>query len=252
MAHAQHVRPALVLLALFTLITGMVCPFLFTGIAQVAFPHQASGSLIERDGQVLGSELIGQSFTTERYFHGRPSAAGDGYNGAASSGSNLGPTSRVLIERVRADVERLRAENPGAAVPIDLVTASGSGLDPHISPRAARFQVAQGGQGPRLVRGRGAPLVEEHTVGRTSRPARRTAGQRAASQPCPRRPGEGAGGAGAGRGWLKTRAGRPPRRSSRRPRRRGAAGSRFSSAPTPASARPTPCCRPRRSGAAKA
>jgi K+-transporting ATPase ATPase C chain len=174
----KELRPALVLIVLFTIITGLVYPFVMTGIAQVAFPHQANGSLVLKDGNVIGSELMGQAFTSERYFHGRPSATvapdpNDSsktidapYNAANSAGSNLGPTSKALIERIQGDVEKRKTENPNATVPIDLVTASGSGLDPHISPDAALFQV------PRVANARNMPenlvrqLVNEHVEGR--------------------------------------------------------------------------------------
>jgi potassium-transporting ATPase KdpC subunit len=148
----KHIRPAIVLLLAFTLITGVVYPFAMTGLGQLIFPAQADGSLIRRDGRVIGSALIGQSFSQPGYFWGRPSAAGEGYNARSSSGSNLGPNAQALADRVQADAARYGAS--ASEIPPDLLTASGSGLDPHISPAAARFQIE------RVAAARGLPSAD--------------------------------------------------------------------------------------------
>jgi K+-transporting ATPase ATPase C chain len=174
----KQIRPAIVFIIGLTVITGLVYPLIMTGIAGVIFPNQAQGSLIEKDGKVIGSSLIGQVFADDKYFHGRPSATNAPdpkdstktvdapYNASNSMGSNLGPTNKALIERVKGDVETLKKENASSPVPIDLVTTSGSGLDPHISPEAALFQVPRVAKARNMTEDRVRQLVSERTEGR--------------------------------------------------------------------------------------
>jgi potassium-transporting ATPase KdpC subunit len=174
----REIRPAIVVLVILTAITGLAYPLAMTGIAQVLFPSQAQGSLVESDGKVVGSALIGQQFTEDKYFHGRPSAttAPDPkdptktvpvpYNAANSGGSNLGPSNKALVDRVQGDIDTLKKENPSASVPIDLVTTSASGLDPDISPEAALFQVPRIAKARNLPENRVRELVADNTKGR--------------------------------------------------------------------------------------
>jgi K+-transporting ATPase ATPase C chain len=174
----KQIRPAILMIVVMTVLTGLVYPLGMTGIAQIAFPHQANGSLIEKDGKVIGSSLIGQNFTSEKYFHGRPSATTEPdpkdstktvpvpYAADNSVGSNAGPTSKSLVERVTGDAKTLEDENPSVPVPVDLVTTSASGLDPDITPAAALFQVPRVAKARNLSEDRVRQLVSEHTDGR--------------------------------------------------------------------------------------
>lgn len=163
----KELRPAIVMLALFAALTGFAYPLAMTGAAQALFPHRANGSLVRENGKVIGSSLVGQAFADARYFHGRPSAAGQGYDAASSGGSNLGPTSKALFDRVAADARRLSAEAGGADVPVDLVTASASGLDPDISPAAAFFQARRIADVRAIALPVVQKLIEDHIEPRT-------------------------------------------------------------------------------------
>lgn len=161
-----NLRVAILFTLATTVIFGLLYPLAVTGIAQIFFPHQANGSLIQKNGQIVGSELIGQTFAGPGYFHSRPSNAGTGYDAANSSGSNFAPTNHQLIERIKSDSAKLHAENPSAPIPIDLVTSSGSGLDPEISPAAAEFQVVRIAKERKIAESEVRQLVAKHTLAR--------------------------------------------------------------------------------------
>ena len=162
----KNLKIAILMTIVTTILLGVVYPFAVTALAQLIFPKQANGELIMQNGKIVGSRLIGQPFSSPGYFRSRPSAAGNGYDAGNSGGSNLGPTNKTLIDRVNGDVQKLQTENPNMPVPMDLVTTSGSGLDPHISPEAAAFQIPRVAQERAMVENEVRALVEKHTEGR--------------------------------------------------------------------------------------